>query len=142
MTHHYLNTRSPRPSQFDHLTLNHRICTDDEEHRKILWGSRIQQDPPTVAYEDVMGNDDRGLYKWLSNIVREHYLAFCIELYVSIDVFRFQLCRRSLGSHSLPACLQHLKLRKSYLHASDLFVKLSVRHLDSPISSFHTHTTA
>ncbi|KAI0806098.1 hypothetical protein BC629DRAFT_1142532 [Irpex lacteus] len=35
---------------------------------KILWGSRIQQDPPTVAYEEVMAGDEHGLYKWLSNV--------------------------------------------------------------------------
>ncbi|KAF8968040.1 hypothetical protein BDZ97DRAFT_1800604 [Flammula alnicola] len=35
---------------------------------KILWGSKILQSPPIVAYEDVMASDDRGLYKWLSNV--------------------------------------------------------------------------
>ncbi|KIM40595.1 hypothetical protein M413DRAFT_446026 [Hebeloma cylindrosporum] len=35
---------------------------------KILWGSKIQQAPPIVAYEDVMASDDRGLYKWLTNV--------------------------------------------------------------------------
>ncbi|KAI0703815.1 mitochondrial protein [Cytidiella melzeri] len=35
---------------------------------KILWGSRIQQAPPTVTYEEVMSGDDSGLYKWLSNV--------------------------------------------------------------------------
>jgi trimethyllysine dioxygenase len=37
-------------------------------NRKILWGSRIAQSPPTVSYEEVMSNDEQGLYKWLSNI--------------------------------------------------------------------------
>ncbi|KAF5327330.1 hypothetical protein D9619_004013 [Psilocybe cf. subviscida] len=36
--------------------------------QKILWGSKIQQSPPTVAYEEAMATDDRGLYKWLSNV--------------------------------------------------------------------------
>ncbi|KAF9561975.1 Trimethyllysine dioxygenase [Agrocybe pediades] len=44
--------------------LNRRLAYDE----KILWGSRIQQAPPTVAYEDVMAADDRGLYKWLHNV--------------------------------------------------------------------------
>ncbi|KAF9484366.1 Trimethyllysine dioxygenase [Pholiota conissans] len=35
---------------------------------KILWGSKIQKSPPTVTYDEVMANDDRGLYKWLTNI--------------------------------------------------------------------------
>ena len=33
-----------------------------------MWGSKILQGPPTVTYEDVMGSDDRGLFKWLSNV--------------------------------------------------------------------------
>ena len=64
-------------------------CTNEEEYRKILWGSRIQQDPPTVAYEDVMGNDDRGLYKWLSNIVREHYSTFALNYVYRLTTFTF-----------------------------------------------------
>ncbi|KAI0784502.1 mitochondrial protein [Abortiporus biennis] len=35
---------------------------------KILWGSKICETPPTVAYEDVTASDDRGLYKWISNV--------------------------------------------------------------------------
>ncbi|EGN99064.1 hypothetical protein SERLA73DRAFT_122900 [Serpula lacrymans var. lacrymans S7.3] len=35
---------------------------------KILWGSKIDKSPPTIAYEEAMGEDDRGLYKWLSLI--------------------------------------------------------------------------
>lgn len=34
---------------------------------KIIWGSKIGQSPPTVAYEEVM-SDDQGVFKWLSNI--------------------------------------------------------------------------
>lgn len=37
--------------------------------RKILWGSKIAQDPPSVAYEEVMAPDGNGLYRWLSQIV-------------------------------------------------------------------------
>ena len=37
--------------------------------RKILWGSKIEQDPPSVAYTDVMHTGGKGLFKWLSNIV-------------------------------------------------------------------------
>ncbi|KAI6033285.1 Trimethyllysine dioxygenase [Pisolithus marmoratus] len=39
------------------------------EHRakeKVLWGSNIAGSPPTITYEEVMEEDDRGLYKWLS----------------------------------------------------------------------------
>jgi len=36
---------------------------------KVLWGSKIIQSPPTVAYEEVMAADDCGLFKWLSNVV-------------------------------------------------------------------------
>ncbi|PPQ89345.1 hypothetical protein CVT25_003181 [Psilocybe cyanescens] len=39
-----------------------------ESNDKILWGSKIQQSPPTVAYEEVMAPDNRGLYKWLTNV--------------------------------------------------------------------------
>ncbi|GAB1523143.1 hypothetical protein RhiTH_006273 [Rhizoctonia solani] len=34
---------------------------------KTLWGSTIQQSPPTVSYEEVMRND-AGVYKWLQKI--------------------------------------------------------------------------
>lgn len=39
----------------------------EEKNKKILWGSRIAQSPPTVEYEDVM-KGDKGLLKWLTNI--------------------------------------------------------------------------
>ncbi|CAE6340966.1 unnamed protein product [Rhizoctonia solani] len=35
--------------------------------RKSLWGSSIQQSPPTVSYEEVM-RDDAGVYRWLQKI--------------------------------------------------------------------------
>ncbi|KAJ3477168.1 hypothetical protein NLI96_g10656 [Meripilus lineatus] len=35
---------------------------------KVLWGAKIKQDPPTVPYADVMSSNDKGLFKWLSNI--------------------------------------------------------------------------
>ncbi|EAU85593.1 mitochondrial protein [Coprinopsis cinerea okayama7 len=40
-----------------------------DETEKILWGSKIEKAPPTVAYEEVM-QSDAGLFKWLSNIDR------------------------------------------------------------------------
>ena len=42
--------------------------------RKILWGSKILQSPPTVTYEEVMDADERGLFKWLSNVDK---FGFC-----------------------------------------------------------------
>ncbi|KAH9481695.1 Trimethyllysine dioxygenase [Psilocybe cubensis] len=39
-----------------------------ESNEKILWGSKIQQSPPTVAYEEVMNDNNHGLYKWLTNV--------------------------------------------------------------------------
>ncbi|KZT73518.1 mitochondrial protein [Daedalea quercina L-15889] len=41
---------------------------------KILWGSKILQDPPTVTYEEAMSEDERGLFKWLSNTEK---FGFC-----------------------------------------------------------------
>ncbi|TFK72986.1 Trimethyllysine dioxygenase [Pluteus cervinus] len=41
----------------------------NRDHEQILWGSKIAQSPPTIAYKEVM-HDDLGLYKWLSNIHR------------------------------------------------------------------------
>ncbi|THH00098.1 hypothetical protein EW026_g2408 [Hermanssonia centrifuga] len=40
----------------------------EKSSEKILWGSKIQQSPPTVSYEEVMASDDKGLFKWLSNV--------------------------------------------------------------------------
>ncbi|RXW21271.1 hypothetical protein EST38_g4580 [Candolleomyces aberdarensis] len=45
------------------------LTRDANKTEKVLWGSKIQQAPPTVAYEEVMAGD-AGLYKWLSNIDR------------------------------------------------------------------------
>ncbi|KAI0073883.1 mitochondrial protein [Panus rudis PR-1116 ss-1] len=39
-----------------------------EGTKKILWGSKIVQSPPSVPYTDVVAEDDKGLYKWLSNV--------------------------------------------------------------------------
>ncbi|KAH9945472.1 mitochondrial protein [Epithele typhae] len=41
---------------------------------KILWGSRIVQDPPTVTYEEVMNENETGLFKWLTNVDK---FGFC-----------------------------------------------------------------
>ncbi|KIY68850.1 Trimethyllysine dioxygenase [Cylindrobasidium torrendii FP15055 ss-10] len=35
---------------------------------KVLWGSKIQKAPPTVTYEQVMQDDELGLFRWLSNV--------------------------------------------------------------------------
>lgn len=42
----------------------------DASQEKVLWGSKIQKSPPTVAYEEIMAKDDQGLFKWLSNVDR------------------------------------------------------------------------
>ena len=34
---------------------------------KVIWGSNIAKDPPTVTYEEAM--TDRGLFNWLSKVV-------------------------------------------------------------------------
>ncbi|KAF8896524.1 hypothetical protein BD779DRAFT_1608718 [Infundibulicybe gibba] len=46
------------------------IPTSEKPDDKILWGSKIQQSPPTISFEEAMGPDESGLYKWLSNIDR------------------------------------------------------------------------
>jgi trimethyllysine dioxygenase len=38
--------------------------------RPILWGSKIDKAPPSVTYGEAMAKDDRGLFKWLSYVVR------------------------------------------------------------------------
>ncbi|EKM58474.1 uncharacterized protein PHACADRAFT_252822 [Phanerochaete carnosa HHB-10118-sp] len=40
----------------------------ESSSEEILWCSKIQQAPPTVSYEEVMSPDERGLYKWLTNV--------------------------------------------------------------------------
>ncbi|KAI0297255.1 Trimethyllysine dioxygenase [Multifurca ochricompacta] len=47
---------------------------DQEYSEKVLWGSRIAQDPPSVAYDEVMSDDEYGVYKWLSKIDK---FGFC-----------------------------------------------------------------
>lgn len=34
-----------------------------------MWGSKIQISPPTITYEEATSEDERGLFKWLSNVV-------------------------------------------------------------------------
>lgn len=51
----------------DKFTLG--LLTGYPDDRKILWGSKIQQSPPAVTYEEAMAEDDRGLFKWLTNVV-------------------------------------------------------------------------
>jgi trimethyllysine dioxygenase len=52
ITHSYQNT----PTNLSRLS------------RKVLWGSKIAKDPPSVSYSEVMSHDNLGLYKWLSKI--------------------------------------------------------------------------
>ena len=46
----------------------------DKRTRRILWGSKILQDPPTVTYEEAMAPDGQGLFKWLSRVDK---FGFC-----------------------------------------------------------------
>ncbi|KDN48556.1 hypothetical protein RSAG8_02543, partial [Rhizoctonia solani AG-8 WAC10335] len=55
----WLSQSSYDPPMKHSLTLNNS--------RKPLWGSSIQQYPPTVSYEEVM-KDDVGVYRWLQKI--------------------------------------------------------------------------
>ncbi|THH26991.1 hypothetical protein EUX98_g7196 [Antrodiella citrinella] len=41
---------------------------------KIIWGAKIEQSPPTVAYTDIMSDNDEGLFKWLSHVEK---FGFC-----------------------------------------------------------------
>ncbi|KAK7454519.1 hypothetical protein VKT23_011273 [Stygiomarasmius scandens] len=47
---------------------------NSDQNEKILWGSKIEQSPPTVKYEEVMTDEGPGLYKWLQNIDK---FGFC-----------------------------------------------------------------
>jgi hypothetical protein len=44
--------------------------------RPILWGSKIDKAPPCVTFDEAMAEDDRGLLKWLSNIVCQRKIPF------------------------------------------------------------------
>lgn len=55
---HEYRTLSPSPYHLTH-----------ETDRKVLWGAKIEQSPPSVTYGEAMAEDDKGLFKWLSNIV-------------------------------------------------------------------------
>ncbi|PFH53122.1 hypothetical protein AMATHDRAFT_1547 [Amanita thiersii Skay4041] len=44
------------------------MVNKDIKTEKILWGSKIEQSPPTMTYEEVMAEDEGGLFKWLSQI--------------------------------------------------------------------------
>lgn len=59
--------------------------------RKVVWGSTIAKDPPTVTYEEAM--TDQGLFKWLSKVVSHRYIlrrAVTLGLTLSVqDKFGF-----------------------------------------------------
>lgn len=103
--------------------------------RKILWGSKIMQEPPIVTYEEAMAEDERGLFKWLSKVVR----SFVAET-LSPDLC---LSRTNLASASFPVFPPHPKLRRNFQDESDLFERRNVcprartranEHADRPLS--------
>ncbi|KNZ77585.1 Trimethyllysine dioxygenase [Termitomyces sp. J132] len=55
-------------SWLQHNSYDPIIHKTNTANEKILWGARIEQSPPTVSYEEVMHENDKGLFKWLSNI--------------------------------------------------------------------------
>ena len=87
--------------------------------RKVRWGSKIQQSPPSVPYAEVMAQDDHGLYKWLLNIVS----ADCIFL------VHFELTHLSISSvfHLSLEYPQRLRQLKSSARRLALSEKLNVR---------------
>lgn len=52
----------------DYLFFTVRISMLNTCSRRVLWGSRIQQDPPTMLYSDIMAGE-RAVWKWLQKIV-------------------------------------------------------------------------
>ncbi len=71
--------------------------------RKILWGSGIVRDPPSVAYEEVM-NDELALYKWLEKIVSVPSLTLDVML---------TACRTASGFVSSPESPLLPKIRRN-----------------------------
>ncbi|KIJ51058.1 hypothetical protein M422DRAFT_245033 [Sphaerobolus stellatus SS14] len=65
-----------------------------EPHEKVFWGSRIQQDPPTVQFEEVMSTD-LGLYKWLDKIDR---FGFCFVTGVPVTPEETEKLSRRIGN--------------------------------------------
>ncbi|KAG5340375.1 hypothetical protein C0989_001969 [Termitomyces sp. Mn162] len=55
-------------SWLQHNSYDPIIHKTNTANESILWGARIEQSPPTVSYEEVMHENDKGLFKWLSNI--------------------------------------------------------------------------
>lgn len=90
--------------------------------QKILWGSKIQQSPPTIAYEEVMAKDDSGLYKWLSNVV-------CKTFKASLRSISFFSNSKLSDSRSLLVSQSPRKQQRNLCRGLDSFGKLSVRVL-------------
>ena len=74
--------------------------------RKVVWGSSIAKDPPTVTYEEAM--TDQGLFKWLSKVVSHR----CIPSGRGSE-FLTLFVRISLGSVSYLVSLSPLKTPRS-----------------------------
>ena len=84
----------------------------DGQLRKALWGAKIAKSPPTVSYADAMDSEDKGLHKWLSNIVGRTWddsgLITADECRTGLDFASFlgfpprqkrpKSCRSGLGS--------------------------------------------
>ena len=62
-----------KSSSYDPPVPNRDAHLSSRRREKVLWGSGIVQDPPTVEFEQVM-NEERELWKWLSKIVCHLYL--------------------------------------------------------------------
>ncbi|OAX41988.1 Trimethyllysine dioxygenase [Rhizopogon vinicolor AM-OR11-026] len=58
-------------------------------NRKVIWGSKIEKSPPSVTYTEVMDDGDKGLYKWLVNVVRMQIESFMLCLIIVQDKFGF-----------------------------------------------------
>jgi hypothetical protein len=66
--------------------------------RKILWGSGIARDPPTVAYDDVMSSDLAAL-KWLEKIVRRNHRPAILDSLWNSGPIWFLFRLRSTGDN-------------------------------------------
>ncbi|KAF8575426.1 Trimethyllysine dioxygenase [Ramaria rubella] len=64
------------------------------QHEKVLWSSRIQQDPPTMQFGEIM-EDERAVWKWLQKIER---FGFCFVAGVPTNPQDTERLTRRIGN--------------------------------------------
>jgi len=100
-----------RSSSINHVSTNPPLITS---FRPILWGSKIDKAPPCITFDEATAEDDRGLLKWLSNIVCQRKIPFKKPCLIHLQQDRFGFCFVS-GVPATPEATEELSKRIAFI---------------------------